>query len=190
MARKLNYIIIILVSCFISTNAYAKAICKVPVFYKWKLDTSYKNENKNKINKIPVKVNQEKIVKESYWGVIVAEGEKKEDAEKNLSYMLLEKQGDILKECKQEHESYSACIASKYKKLKTDLESSNFVIRKQIEDSIKLDCENQVGDCLEIVKKNVLCEEIKEVVVQEEEVDEKSKNNKKNKKDNAKKGKK
>ena len=187
MARKFRIITIIIISCFISIDAHAKAICKVPVFYKWKLDSTYKNEIHNRVNKIPVKNNQEKI-KESYWGVIVAEGEQKEDAEKNLNYILLEKQGDILKECKIEHESYSGCISSKYKKLKTDLESSNFVIRKQIEDSIKLDCENQVGDCVEIVKKNVLCEEIKEVV-QEEEVEENPKNNK-NKKDNAKKGKK
>ena len=193
MARNSKIFIIIIISCFInfcvSFDAHAKAICKAPVFYKWKHDASYKQENREILKKIPQKLKKEKV-RESYWGVIVAEGDKKEDAEKNLNYMLLEKQGDILSECKLEHESFSGCISSKYKKLKTDLESSSFIIRKQIEDSIKLDCENIVGDCQGVVKRDVLCEEIKEINPEEEETDDKSKNGKKGKKDNSKKGKK
>lgn len=177
-------------SLFLGINAHAKAICKVAVFYKWKVDTSYKEENRGILKKNQIRQDKDKI-KETFWGIIEAEGETKEDAQKSLDYSILEKQGDVLNLCKSEHESYSACISNKYKRLKADLDSSNFNVRKQIEDSIKQDCENQVGDCLEIVKRDVLCEEIKEEAPkEEEETDDKSKNNKKNKKDNAKKDKK
>lgn len=192
MDKKLlkNMSFFLVLSLFISSNVHAKAICKVPVFYKWKVDTSYKEENRGTLKKNQQNVDKDKV-KEAYWGVVVAEGETRDDAQKNLDYMILERQGDILSLCKSEHESYSACISNKYKRLKADLESSSFTIRKQIEDSIRQDCENQVGDCLEIVKRDVLCEEIKEEAPKEEvETDDKSKNNKKNKKDNAKKEKK
>ena len=80
MARNSKIFIIIIISCFInfcvSFDAHAKAICKAPVFYKWKHDASYKQENREILKKIPQKLKEEKV-RESYWGVIVAEGDKK-----------------------------------------------------------------------------------------------------------------
>ncbi|MGI6680049.1 MAG: hypothetical protein ACOX3T_00915 [Bdellovibrionota bacterium] len=198
---KFIFLLVVLNAIFAS-NLYAKAICKAPVFYKWKVDTSFKErnlennvENKAKENKNTSKSSKrnnlksdrlnldKEEVRETYWGVVVAEGEKKEDAEKNLKYMILEKQGDVLSECKKEHGSYSECISNKYKKLKTDLEASSFTVRKQIEDAIRFDCENQVGDCIEVVKKDILCEEIKEEIKEEEEdVDNKNKKGRKDQK--------
>ena len=65
MARNSKIFIIIIISCFInfcvSFDAHAKAICKAPVFYKWKHDASYKQENREILKKIPQKLKEEKV---------------------------------------------------------------------------------------------------------------------------------
>ncbi len=160
---------------FFTNNLFAKVLCKTPVFYTWekiKIENKKQN-NPQKKEKNTAKETKEKLV--DYWGVISANGETKEEAEKKLEIVLLEKRGMILNKCKEEHEGSSHCLAGKYSRLKEVLDSSNFDVRKEIEESIKKDCSDKLGMCLDIEKKEASCEIIQNVIKNESEKGKKKK---------------
>lgn len=176
--------IFIFISLFFSNIAFSKSICEGASYYKWKNYIVKKSVNaQNKDNKtLSEKENL------SFYSVISSSGENEEEAKKNLKFELMKKQGDIIIQCKNEHESLSSCIANKYSELKKTLSDATFVARKHIEESIKQECEEKQGICQEVVMKNEECKEIKEK--EETQEDEKSDGKKGKKNDKKGKGKK
>ncbi len=181
-ARNISFIIVLIL--VFTNSAFTEVICNAPVFYNWEKDIVVNKNQGGKTSPLKDKKNMNQKDTKSkekhsvYWGIISAKGDTEENAKKNLDNALLEKQGDIIKKCKEEHEGLSRCIAGSYASLKEVLATSTFKAREELEKSIKQDCENKVGYCLNTEKKDSICNEIKEVSVTAEKSKKKGKKGK------------
>ncbi len=155
-------IFILILNLLLANPIFAEVFCKAPVFYNWEKEILVgKNQSKKILpgkSKVDIQSKEKYTV---YWGIISSKGDNEESAKKNLDNVLLEKQGDVIAKCQEDHEGLSRCIAGSYASLKEVLSTSTFKAREELENSIKQDCENKSGHCLNIEKKEPVCEEVK-----------------------------
>ena len=98
--------------------------------------------------------------KETFFEMVTAKGEKEEAAREELEKKLAPVKERALRQCREQYENQSACIATKYSKMESVLNTLDFKARDELQKAIHQDCLRQTGSCIEAAAGEVKCREI------------------------------
>jgi hypothetical protein len=135
-----------------SESAKSKAVCQVEVHYVWL---------------------RKKIENQVYVNTITQEGKDLSVAENLLQseYAKFKSKGFEL--CRKEHENLAGCLTAKMLKVVPAYQVAEYTIKRTLEESIKRDCQAQIGQCKDVIVSKPKCSEIKPIEAEKEKSEDK-----------------
>ncbi len=146
LAYRSILLLVLLSALLLPATSFAEYLCKGEVGYSW------------------LRMNKEGEVSdkemEVFWAAREVKGEDEKGTKSKLEEVLLREKGFARQACKKEHENLSGCIAGKFQAMKAIMKLLDFSSRKAIEDSVKQDCQAQLGICKMVTASEILCENL------------------------------
>jgi len=127
----------------------AQVRCKADVHYSWKKKTEGQNKT--------AAGSEEQEGRRLLFSTIEVEEETEEAGQLKIQSLLSKEAYRAREECLRRHENLSGCIAGKFQALSVTMQQLDFEARREIQKSIRQDCNNQQGECLKAFWDEISC---------------------------------